>query len=257
MMDNDRERLDIFKLIWPCKQSLKARIMVVDSYEKEVARKVIHVFALVYLACYFFFAVLFSHQIGLLVLGGLLALGIIIESLRLQLGVHLPLIGYLYNFRRQKELEGVGAEIYFLLGVIVSLAVFETAIAVAAILMTVFGDLTAALVGKRWGRLRLRFLPGKKSIEGFAAALAVNVIIGVLILRVAPDSPLWWRNLVGSSLDSIAAYSFGPVLWPLVAVMSFVAALTELTITKVNDNLAIPVISGFAGQITLMLLRYL
>ena len=227
--------------------------MVVDSYEKEVGRKVIHIFALVYLACYFFFAVLFSHQAGLLALGGLLALLIIVESLRLQLGVYLPLIGYLYKFRRQKELESVGAEVYFLLGVIVSLAVFERAIAVAAILMTVFGDLAAALVGKRWGRKQ--FFGSEKSIEGFLAALAVNIVIGVLILRTAPDSLIWWRNLVDSSLDSIAAYSFGPVLWPLVAVMSFVAALTELAITKVNDNLAIPVISGFAGQITLMLLR--
>jgi len=227
--------------------------MVVDSYGKEVGRKVIHAFALVYLAFYFFFALLFSHQTGLLALGGLLVLGIIIESLRLQLGVHLPLIGYLYKFRRQKELEGVGAEIYFLLGVIVSLALYEKAVAVAAILMTVFGDLAAALVGKRWGRLR--FFASEKSIEGFAAALAVNIIIGVLILRAVGPGPLWWHDLVGSSLDSLAACSFGPVLWLVVAVMSFVAALTELAVFKVNDNLAIPVISGFAGQMTLMLLR--
>ena len=160
--------------------------MVVDSYGKEVARKVIHVFALVYPAIYLFFAALFSHQAGLLALGGLLVLGIIVECLRLQLGVHLPLIGYLYNFRRKKELEGVGAEIYFLLGVIVSLALFDRPVALAAILMTVFGDLAAALAGKRWGRLRPQVFGGKKSIEGFAAALAVNLIIGVLVLRAGP-----------------------------------------------------------------------
>lgn len=229
--------------------------MVVDSYGKEVARKVIHVFALVYPAIYLFFAALFSHQAGLLALGGLLVLGIIVECLRLQLGVHLPLIGYLYNFRRKKELEGVGAEIYFLLGVIVSLALFDMPVALAAILMTVFGDLAAALAGKRWGRLRPQVFGGKKSIEGFAAALAVNLIIGVLVLRAGPGVPLWWDSLMGVSLDSLSACSFGHVLWPLVAVMSFTAALTELTILKVNDNLAIPVISGFAGQMALMLLR--
>lgn len=229
--------------------------MVVDSYGKEVARKVIHAFALVYLVIYFFFAALFSHQIGLLALGGLLVSGIIIECLRLQLGIHLPLIGYLYKFRRKEELERVGGEIYFLLGVIVSLALFERAVAVTAILMTIFGDPAAALIGKRWGRLRPRFLGGEKSIEGFAAELAINFITGVLILRIVAYDPLWWHNLAGASLESIAAYSFGHVFWPLVAIMSFVAALTELTVFKINDNLAIPLISGFAGQITLMLLR--
>ena len=149
----------------------------------------------------------------------------------------------------------MGAEVYFLLGVIVSLAVFEKAVAVAAILMTVFGDLAAALAGRRWGRRQ--FFGSEKSIEGFLAALIVNVAIGVLILRAAPDSLLWWGKLMGSSLDSIAACSFGAVVWPLAAVMSFVAALAELAISKVDDNLTIPVISGFAGQMTLMLLRYL
>jgi dolichol kinase len=193
----------------------------------------------------------YGHGVALMALTGMLVVMILLEYVRLQLKLDIPLLRYLYNFRRRKEEDHIGGEIYFLLGVIVSLAVFEMSVAVAAVLMTVFGDMTAALVGKRFGRIRPSAFGGKKSLEGAAAALLVNMVIGILFLRASATGHLWWQGLVSGAigLDS----SFGYTLWPVALVMAVVATTVELTISKINDNLTIPVISGFAGQLTMLL----
>ncbi|MBW7995653.1 MAG: hypothetical protein FVQ81_03560 [Candidatus Glassbacteria bacterium] len=225
--------------------------MVVDSYRKEIGRKVVHIFALGYLAVYFVFAVSFSHRAALLILTGMLVVVIFLEYIRLQLQLDIPLLKFLYTFRRRSEADSVGGELYLMLGVLVSLAVFEMSIAVAAVLMTVFGDVTAALVGRKFGRIRPQVFGGKKSLEGAAAGLLVNLVIGFLILRTSAEGSLWWHGAVqGTTCLDI---SFGHTLWPVAVVMALVATIVELTISKINDNLTIPVISGFAGQVAMML----
>ncbi|MFH1069705.1 MAG: hypothetical protein V1794_08830, partial [Candidatus Glassbacteria bacterium] len=208
--------------------------------------------ALGWVAVYFFFAVQVSERAGLLVLAGMLAVLIILEYVRLQLKVEIPLLRHLYNFRRGREADSPGAELFFLLGVLVSLAVFDTEIAVAAILMAVFGDLTAALVGMRWGRWKPSVFGGKKSVEGSLAALGVNLGVGYLFLRAADHGPLWWQAAISSWAGIESA--FGHTLWPLVLVMAVSASAVELAISKIDDNLTIPVIAGLAGQLTLMVL---
>ncbi len=226
--------------------------MVVDSYHKEIGRKVIHIFALGYLAVYFVFAAEFSHRVALLVLTGMLVALILFEYVRLQLKINIPLLGFIYSFRRSREENALGGELYFLLGVLVSLSVFDTGIAVTAVLMTVFGDMTAALVGGKFGRRRPRVFGGKKSLEGAAAGLLVNLAIGFLFLRTTGAGSLWWHALVQGPVGLES--SFGHALWPVVAAMALTATVVELTISKIDDNLTIPVISGFAGQMALLLL---
>ena len=60
--------------------------------------------------------------------------------------------------------------------------------AVAAILMWGFGDATAALVGKRFGRhhVYLPLVDHKKTWEGSAAMCAVEVLVGSLVLGPSP-----------------------------------------------------------------------
>ncbi|MEA1996413.1 MAG: phosphatidate cytidylyltransferase [Gemmatimonadota bacterium] len=227
--------------------------MPADSFGREIARKLIHVFALLYLVGYFYFADTFSHQAGLLFLAGLLVVLIILEHLRLQHGVYLPLLRYLYKLRRTEELEGkIGAEVYFLLGVIIALAAFDTVIATAAVFMTVFGDTAAALAGKRFGRVRPAVFGGKKSIEGFLAALLVNLTVGMVILSCGPECPLLWQSGINEPWSVIRLYTSGSALWPLALVMASAASLTELAVSNIDDNLTIPVISGAAGEIFLL-----
>lgn len=211
--------------------------MVAGSYHKEVIRKVIHVSGLGYLAVYFIFAAWLGHRAALLVLAGLLLIAVFLEYVRLKLKLNIPLLKYLYNFRRRSEADRLGAEVYFLLGVLISLAMFDTAVAVAAVLMTVFGDMAAALVGMKLGRIRPKAFGGEKSLEGAAAGLLVNFAVGLLYLRTA-------------GLEGLG----GQMLWPVVVAMALTASVVELTIPRIDDNLTIPVLSGCAGQLTVMLL---
>ena len=227
--------------------------MTMDSFKAEAGRKVIHAFIIIFPCVYFFFAILYGHLEGLLALVALLVLGIILEYLRLERKARLPLLSYLWdNFRREKEVDHMGAEIYTLLGVIIALAVFDIRVAVAAIMMTIFGDLAACLVGTRYGRIRPAVFKGK-SIEGSAVALVVNLAVGFIFLRTYVGNSIWWWEAMQepSALGSLAG--FGEPLWLVIVVMSLVATVDELMISEINDNLTIPVISGFAGHVTLLL----
>jgi len=227
--------------------------MPLDSFRKEVGRKIIHLFALAYLALYLFFAIFFSHRAGLFVLVALLVIQIFLEYIRLEKKKRLPLLGFLYDkFRREEELDKIGAEVYFILGFIVSLAVFDLQIATAAIFMSVFGDMTAALVGQPYGRIRPAVFSGK-SLEGSLAGLLVNLAMGFVFLRSAPEGSEWWLNIFAHPEAADFCAGFGDPLWSVIAVMAVAASLTELVISKIDDNLTVPVISGFAGQITLFI----
>ncbi|MBN2287759.1 MAG: hypothetical protein JXQ83_00405 [Candidatus Glassbacteria bacterium] len=225
--------------------------MPMNTFRDEVGRKVIHVLIIFFPCVYFFFAIPFGHREGLLALVALLVLGIILEYLRLEHRVRLPLLSWLWdNFRREKEEEHMGAEIYTMLGVIVALAVFDLRVAVAAIMMTVFGDLTACLVGMRFGSIRPAAFRGK-SVEGAAVALVANLAVGFIFLRTCAGGSVWWWQAMQDPEWLFSGAGFGEPLWPVIPVMALAAAAVELLISKINDNLTIPVISGLAGQVTL------
>ncbi len=230
--------------------------MVGDSYLKEVARKIVHIFALAYLLGYLFIASRFGHQAGLLLLVLILILMILCEYIRLELKWKVPGLSLIYALRRDHEQDAVGAEIFFITGVIIALAVYDLSIALAAVGITVFGDMTAALIGKRFGRVRPACLGGKKSIEGMLAALLVNLLVGWLVLSYGAGHSCWWQSLGQAELGDLARATLeGVAVWPVIVAMALAGALTEFLISKVDDNLTIPVIAGFAGQIVLILSR--
>ncbi len=86
--------------------------------------------------------------------------------------------------------------------------------------MTTFGDMVAALVGKRYGTT---LMYRNKTWAGFLAELGTNLIVGFLIL------------------DSIY----------VILGMAIVATIVETLVDELDDNLLIPIFSGFAGQIIL------
>jgi len=228
--------------------------MAVGTFKREAGRKAIHAFIMLFPCIYFFFRGLFGHLEGLLALVALLVLGIVIEYLRLEHRVRLPILSWLWdNFRREKQKDRMGAEIYALLGVIVALGVFDIRVATAAIMMSIFGDSAAALVGVRYGRIQPAIFRGK-SIEGSAAALVINLMVAFIFLRSYVDHSSWWLKVIEDPGSWSLSCGFGEPLWPVIIVMSLVATVVELMISEINDNLTVPVISGFSGQAVLLMM---
>lgn len=192
----------------------------------EIGRKIIHITILVVIAAYFFiqdkFAALgytqiLAKQVALLALVALLMVFLVLEYFRLELGWKMP---FFSRFIRPKEENRMYGVIFFLSATIISLAVFDSKIALAALLMTTFGDMTAALVGKKYGTT---LIYRNKTWAGFIGELLINLIVGFLVL------------------DSIY----------IILGMAITATIVETLVDELDDNLIIPLFSGFIGQVIL------
>jgi dolichol kinase len=149
-----------------------------------------------------------------------MALGI--EHLRLDRGFKLPV---LHVVLRQKEKAAIGSYVYFTIGALIVVSVFSKNVAFAAILMTTFGDMSAALIGKRFGKIRI---DNGKSIEGCIAEFLVDLAIAVVLL--------------GNPLISL--------------IMALVATYVETTFVKIDDNLAIPIFSASVAELAFIALTF-
>lgn len=182
----------------------------------ELKRKSIHALASFYIFIYLISFALFGHTIAMLILVSTLILFITIEFFRIKEHMKIPLFHVLW---RPKEENSLGGQVYFMIGVIIAFSVFEFPIAVAAILMTTLGDMAAAIFGIAFGKHWIKSLP-ETAWEGIIAELIVNLIIGFVIL--------------GNPILAIS--------------MAITATTVETIFPHVDDNLAIPVFSGFVGQ---------
>jgi len=181
----------------------------------EIGRKMIHITILIVLIIYNFIQNSYGKQLALLFLVALLILFLMLEYFRLELGWKMPFFSQFIRPKEQNRMYGV---IYFLLATIISLAVFEYKIALAALLMTTFGDMVAALVGKRYGHT---LIYRNKTWAGFLAELGTNFAVGLIVL---------------SNIYVILG-------------MAFAGTIVETMVDELDDNLLIPIFSGFAGQI--------
>lgn len=192
----------------------------------EIGRKIIHITILIVLAAYFViqdslvsagYTAVLAKQVALLFLVALLIIFLVLEYFRLELGWKMPFFSQFIRPKEQNRMYGV---IYFLSATIISLAVFDYKIALAALLMTTFGDMVAALVGKKYGTT---LIYRNKTWAGFFGELITNLIVGFLVL------------------DNIY----------IILGMALVATIVETLVDELDDNLLIPIFSGFAGQIIL------
>ncbi len=189
------------------------------SIRKEIFRKIIHLTSVLIVVSYYYF----GKQTTLYLLAVVLIIFIESEYLRIEWNWTFPLI---YDSIRKKERHRMAGHIFFIMGAIISISIFDMDIAIAAILMTTFGDSAAAIIGRRYGRTWIPHIKSK-SLEGCLAELFVNLLIGYLFL------------------DNII----------VLLVMAFTATIVETLIEKLDDNLLIPVFSGFNGQVVVFLLR--
>ena len=189
----------------------------------EIGRKIIHITILIVLALFFAIKNQAGQQAALLFLVALLIFFLVLEYFRLELNFKLP---FFHQFIRPKEQYRIYGVIFFLSSTIIAFAVFDTAIALAALLMTTFGDMAAAIAGKKYGTT---ILFKNKTVVGFASELVTNLIVAVLI----------------SLAFTINIY--------IPIIMAFAATITETLVDELDDNLIVPVVSGFVGQLLVFL----
>jgi len=91
-----------------------------------------------------------------------------------------------------------------------------------ALMMTTFGDVAASLAGKRYGTT---ILFRSKTVVGFVAELVTNLIVAIIL----------------SLVFTINIY--------IPIIMAFVATIAETMVDEMDDNLIVPIISGFIGQL--------
>jgi len=190
----------------------------------EFLRKAVHLVSILIVLIYEFF----GKEAVLWVLVSFLVIMLFLDYFRLEHNLRIP---FFYTMYRKNEANRFGGHIFFSLGAIAAIALCSKEIAYVAVLMTTFGDMTGTLVGKFYGKRRVfyKIFNNDKSIEGSLSEFIIDFLIGMLIL--------------GNPLISL--------------VMAFFATLTETAVSKIDDNLVVPIFSGFFGQIALTLLAHL
>lgn len=188
----------------------------------ELRRKAIHLLGLIYFLLYWItFKFFQSSRIAILMLLSVLIFFITVDFFRVIEKRKIPIF---HIFFRTKEENSLGGQVYYILGMILALALFDFEIALAVILMTVLGDMAAAIFGIAFGKHWIKNLKDT-AWEGVIAELAVNLIIGYLI--------------IGN--------------WIILIPMALMATFVETIFPHVDDNLAIPIFAGFIGQAIKML----
>jgi phytol kinase len=97
---------------------------------------------------------------------------------------------------------------------IVLFSVFEKNIAFAAMTISIFGDVAAALIGKTFGKIKL--CSRGKTFEGFLAYFITGLLVGSIFL------PIY-----------------------ICIIISLIAAFAELNCSKIEDNFIIPLLISF------------
>lgn len=138
-----------------------------------------------------------------------------------------PLVGRII---RPHERDRISGAAYFVVGVWLVLLLFPIQAVEAGCLAMGFGDASATLVGRRYGRTAL---VGRKTLEGTLTFVMVTFGVVLLFRSLLYGSAGWPANLLVSGTAAV------------------VGALVELLSGRVDDNLTTPVLT--AGAVTLVL----
>lgn len=188
---------------------------------RELARKLVHLLQLPIIGAYSLLLEKFSQRVGILFLTGLLLILLEIEYVRFDFKTRFGsrLTSFLSRvILRKHERNNLTGAVYFVTSAIISFAAFDYSIALAGLMMTVFGDLVSALAGTAFG---VKKLFRNKSYIGTITGFMANLIVGGVVLPASPE-----------------------VFVP----MAFVATGVETLTQKLDDNLTVPLFAGFTGQ---------
>lgn len=188
---------------------------------KHLGRKLFHLLGgLGLLSLYY----LLGRQQALICYGIIIAAVLAVDITRLRMPAFNRFIQARFSsFIRKNEANKLTGTAPYVLGIALSLLLYRTDIATAAVCFLACGDVAATTVGERYGRMKIS---GEKSLEGTVAFVTAAVLSGVLL------------NFAGIHL-----------MLGLILSGAVIAAGVELLPLPVNDNLVIPVVSGGAMEL--------
>lgn len=201
----------------------------VERFYAEIPRKAVHLgFGILPLA----YALTDARTVFIAIYAAMSAGILCVEWIRRRKGTFLAefFIKHCGLTLRPQEIEGnaiMGATPYCLTGLAV-VVLFAQPAAVLALLYLAVGDTAASLVGIRFGRIRL----GRKTLEGTAAFWAACSLVALAAHAVSPE------------------YALAPAL-----VAAFVAAVAELALQRLDDNLTVPAFSALAIWLAPLVIR--
>lgn len=186
---------------------------------KLVYRKLYRLTGLVFPAIYYFS----NKKITLIVLGTVAFLTIVIEILRFRFPAFNQKIFSCFDFiLKNREKKGISGTTYFLIASLLTIFFFEKAIAITALIFTVFGDAIAAIWGSSFGKIRIK----DKSLEGSIACFILCFFIGMILIAIKVEI-------------NVKLVFFGAIA----------ATLVEVLPVEIDDNLTMPIFSGLVMEL--------
>ena len=184
------------------------------KYFSELARKSIHFSSLAIPVGMFLLPLRISQPLLL----GLALFTLSLDVIRLHVKQARQVFYFVFGrILREHERFNLLGGTYLFLSALISIFAFQRTVAAVSVAYLVVGDTMAALIGRRWGRVRIL----DKSLEGSLACLASCLLLGWLV----PGHELGAARII---------------------VGSVVATLFELLPIPLDDNMRIPLAAGFA-----------
>ena len=182
---------------------------------KHLGRKIYHLLGGVGLLSLYY---LLGRGPALVFYGVLFLIVLLVDVIRLRVPAFNQFVfARLGGFVRESERNKLTGTAPYVLGIGLTLYLYPSDIAAAAICFLAFGDVAATTIGERYGKTKI----GEKSLEGTLAFVAAAAAAGFLL--------------------STAGI---PVTHGIILAGAFTAAGVELLPLPVNDNLVIPLASG-------------
>ncbi len=182
------------------------------TYKQEGLRKSTHFLALLIPVCY----LLFPRNWAIGIMAAVNLFIIAFEVIRLRRLAPWGVLSRVFGpmIRPQEQNGNFTGALYILLSGFLCIVFFPRYIATAAITFIIVGDVAAAMVGRRWGRHKIRKV---KSVEGSLAFLAVALVVAYLV----PNIP-----------------------WSVGTIGAVAATVVEAVTIVRDDNLTVPLSAG-------------
>ncbi|MBU4373337.1 MAG: dolichol kinase [Euryarchaeota archaeon] len=191
----------------------------------ELLRKTFHVLGIYIPIAYYFL----SKERAVMLLSLINAVLLLVEWLRLSGKIKLPEV-----LLRPHEKKNVAAYIYFQMGALFSILIFDKTIAIAALLMLALGDAASGLAGAMIKGGDVRYNDAKNTVKPvpiMAVMFSVCILIGLFLL----DMPLA-PDMTYLSFYVYAAGALGATLGDAIPI--------RIMGKPIDDNLMIPLLAG-------------